>query len=146
MMTTPKRGWTIGRSLIASRCVQVGAKKIYVSNLTLCSPFPRSIFTNRFATQAYNARVCGTPVAPALPVMISFSRFIGNVHDGWAMSSPRSSCAVCICCTVGSSRGVGIVEKDERELSVGESGVGALDANVRKRELQHFSASMTEIT
>lgn len=36
---------------------------------------------------------------------------------------------------MGSSRGDCTVEKDDRELPVGEGGVGVFDASVRKREL-----------
>lgn len=39
-----------------------------------------------------------------------------------------------------------MVEKDERELAVGESGAGVFDASVRKRELQYLSVSTMEIT
>jgi hypothetical protein len=74
--------------------------------------------------------------------MISFSRFIGNVRDGWAISKARSSCAICICCTVGSSRGGCTVDKDDRELPVGDNGTGVLDTSMCRTELLHLSAYM----
>lgn len=76
--------------------------------------------------------------------MISFSRFIGNAYNGWAMSKARSSCAICICCVVGSSLGARAVDKDDSELPVGEGGAGVFDANVRNTELLFSSVPIVD--
>ncbi len=117
----------------------------YRSNLTTCSLVPRSIFSNRFATQPYRGFVTALPPsrpAPVLaPTLAAFSvraclsSARGRACEG-APRSARSICAVSTCCSVGPALCPAGADREEKLDAEGEDGVGVCVDSSRRYALE----------